>query len=159
MKKNLKPGDIIQVELNEKKRYFQFIYEDEEYMAGHLIRAFQYEISANQKPDIIAIVNSPVEFYSYTRVLEGIKGGFWNHIGNSPIEIDFVPPTFRQTNDVASSTPKSKNWFIWKKQFSRKQFVGELTEEYKKLPVSSVFPPKAIVRWLETGAHGFATPE
>lgn len=158
MSYRINTGDIFEVQLTDKKVYFQFIYKDNEYMAGHLIRSFAYTISINEKPELKSIIQSNTIFYAYTRVIEGLKEGFWKKIGNIPIEDDFTPPIFRQTNDVYSITPKSNNWFIWQKEFSNKHFVGELNDEYKKLPVSAIYPPRAIVRWLETGDNGFKIP-
>jgi hypothetical protein len=159
MKVTIAPGDIIEVELKNRKKYFQFIYKDDEYMAGHLIRAFEYEVKPNEKPDMVKILKSPIAFYTYTRVVEGVKDGLWKKVANNPIEQNFEPPTFRQTNDVFSITPKSSKWFIWKKNFANKKMIGELTDEYKKLPISSIYPPVAIVKWLDTGTNGFKTPD
>lgn len=92
-------------------------------------------------------------------MIEGFKEGFWTKIGNIPIEDNFDPPVFRQTNDAASSTGKSEKWFIWKKQFANRRFIGALTDEYRSLPISSIFPPQAIVRWLEMGDTGFKMPD
>ena|SRR5690242_20648045 len=155
---SINTGDIFEVQLSDKKRYFQFIYKDDEYMAGHLIRAFIYANGIHEKPELRELIQSNVDFYTYTRVIEGLKEGFWKRISNVPIENDFNPPAFRQTNDVYSITPKSVNWFIWKGKFSTKQLIGKLTDKYKELPVSAIYPPKAIVRWLETGNNGFKIP-
>ena len=53
LNKNLKKGkftissgDILEVKLdNSNKRYFQFLYKDDNYMAGHVIRAFKIILS------------------------------------------------------------------------------------------------------------------
>ena len=159
MKHTILSGDIFEVKLKDGKKYFQFVYKDEEYMAGHLIRVFNYTVEKDENPKPNEVIKQPILFYAYTRIIEGIKEGFWNKVGNISIEKDFDSPTFRQTNDTFSTTPKSKNWFIWKNKFSNKKFIGELTDEYKKLPFSSIFPPQAIVKWMETSNHEFLIPE
>jgi hypothetical protein len=165
LKKNkikLVPGDVLEVLLaNGVKGYFQFIGKDDDYMAGHLIRAFEYfkPLSEITSPNVKEIVGSKIKFHSYTRVFEGIKDGLWTIIGNIPIEDNFEYPMFRQTSDVYSIVKKSYNWYIWKEDFNKAKKIGELTEEYKSLPVSSIYPPSAIVRWIETGWHGFMKPE
>ncbi len=68
-KLKLCPGDIIGVKLKEgNKGYFQFIGKDVDYMAGHLIRAFEYfkPQSDNSIPNFKAIVESKIKFHSYT---------------------------------------------------------------------------------------------
>lgn len=155
MNKKLQPGDIFEVKLGSLRKYFQFIYKDDEYMAGHLIRAFDYSTEEEASPNIQDILNAPILFYTYTRVIEGMKDNLWKKIANRQIGSSFEPPTFRQTND---HTPKSFNWFIWKEKFANKKVIGELTEKYKKLPVSAIYPPSAIVNWMKTGNSGFKEP-
>lgn len=113
----LVPGDILQVPLsNGNKGYFQFIGKDDDYMAGHLIRAFEYfkSLSENTSPSLNEIVGSKIKLHSYTRVFEGIKDGLWTIIGNVPIERNFEYPMFRETSDVYSLVKKSYNWYIRK---------------------------------------------
>ncbi len=156
------PGDILEVPLsNGNKGYFQFIGKDIDYMAGHLIRAFEHfkPLSENSIPNLKAIVESKIKFHSYTRVFEGIKDGLWTIVGNVPIEKNFEYPVFRQCDDVYSLVKKSYNWYIWKEDFSKAKKIGELSEEYKSLPVSGIYPPSAIVKWIETGWNGFMEPE
>jgi hypothetical protein len=105
----LNPGDIFEVKLNKGKRYFQFLYKDDEYMAGHLIRAFTFLSKVEEQPGLDDIIKSPIDFYTYTRVIEGTKKKLWERIGNRKIEDNFTPPVFRQTNDVFSLVPKSEN--------------------------------------------------
>lgn len=158
----LAPGDILEVPLSDgNKGYFQFIGKDDDYMAGHLIRAFEYLKSSSQafSPSLKEIVESKIKFHSYTRVFEGIKDGLWTIVGNIPIEKNFEYTMFRQCQDVYSMVKKSYNWYIWKEDFSKAKKIGELSEEYKNLPVSSIYPPSAIVKWIETGWHGFMQPE
>lgn len=165
LKKNrvkLVPGDVLEVTLNNGDQgYFQFIGKDDDYLGGHLIRAFEYfkSSSAKSSPNVKDIVGSAIKFYPYTRVFEGIKEGLWTIVGNVPIENNFEYPMFRQTSDVYSVVKKSYNWFIWKEDFNKATKIGELTEAYKDLPISSIYPPSAIVKWIETGWHGFMKPE
>lgn len=99
-KVKLKSGDIFEIPLEGKKAYMQFLFQDSEYLGGHLIRAFNYEIPNSQNADVSDIVKSGVKFYAYTRLIQGIEENLWTRITNSPIEADFIAPIFRQTTDV-----------------------------------------------------------
>lgn len=153
-------GDIFEVVLsNGNRRYFQFLYKDDNYMAGHVIRAFTFLQENDENINLQNLALSSIQFITHTRVFEGLKDKLWNKIGNIPLENNFDFPIFRQTNDVSSQVKKSTNWFIWQYDPENRKYIGELTDEYCKLPVSSIFPPSAIVEWLETGWHGFKMPE
>lgn len=153
-------GDIFEVPLNNgKKGYFQFLYKDDYYMAGHVIRAFQYYIKQEQNIKVETLTNYSIKFIAHTRVFQGLIDGLWNKVGNIPIESDFEQPVFRQTNDTYAKVKKSNNWFIWQFTPDNRTNIGELTDEFKNLPVSGILPPFAIVKWLETGWHGFKEPE
>jgi hypothetical protein len=86
--KKLAPGDILDVMMTTgDKGYFQFIGKDDDYMAGHLIRAFHYvNSSPTSLPDLQQILNSKVKFYAHTRIFEGIEDGLWSIVGTVPIE-------------------------------------------------------------------------
>ena len=153
-------GDIFEVPLKDNlSGYFQFLYKDDDYMAGHLIRAFDKVFSESQINNLQALIDLPIKFYTYTRVFEGLKEELWKKVGHIEIEKGFEPPVFRQTNDTYATVKKSYNWFIWQHSPQNKKHIGELTNEYKKLDVSSILPPSAIVEWIEMGWHGFKRPE
>jgi hypothetical protein len=44
---------------------------------------------------------------------------------------------------------KSYNWFIWQFNPENKKVIGELTQEYKELPMSGIYPTKAITVWID----------
>ena len=153
-------GDIFEVPLkNGTKGYFQFLYKDDNYMAGHVIRAFDYFASQDEHLMLDNIVTYPIKFIAHTRVFEGLKDGLWSKLGNMPLEADFQFPVFRQTNDTYALVKKSYNWFIWQYDPEKRTHIGELTDKYKHLPMSGILPSKAIVEWFETGWHGFKEPE
>lgn len=157
---SISSGDIFEVKLeNSDKRFFQFLYKDDNYMSGHVIRAFVYTLAGNVELNINDLSSCQVDFITHTRVFEGLKDELWAKIGNLPLEQDFEPPIFRQTNDVYSMVKKSHNWFIWQYNPENRKYIGNLTEKYEKLPFSSILPPIAIIEWLNTGWHGFMRPE
>lgn len=146
----LKSGDIFLSNLSEdKKGYFQFLYKDDSYLAGHLIRAFSY--TQKDYKNLEEIVKNPIAFYGFTRLFEGLKEGFWIRLGNVPIERNFEPPTFKTTIDTGQYIQKSYNWYVWKGNFAKAVKIGEMTDEYRDLPDSVIVSPKSIVEWLEAG--------
>lgn len=154
----VKPGDIFEVPLKqrERKAFLQYIFQDSEYLGGHLVRAFYAE---GVKSDLRQIVDSEIIFYAYTRLTQGIDLGLWNRIGNIPIERNFDPPVFRQTPDTIAYVQKSFKWNIFKAGSPDRKHLGELTDEYKHLPMAAVFAPVNIVLWLEEGKYPFKVPE
>lgn len=153
-------GDIFEVPLkNGFRMYFQFIYKDDSYLAGHLIRGFEYKAAKDDSFSLHDITRHGIKFYTHTRVFEGLKEGFWTKLGNVPIEADFDPPTFVTTADTIAYVKKSFEWYIWKGDFTKAKKLGALPEKYKDFPISALFPPSDIVEWFENGWHGFRQPE
>jgi hypothetical protein len=155
----VKGGDIFEVPMEDKKAYFQYVFQDIEFLGGHLLRVFDYEISKDKEAWIEDIVKAKVRFYAYTRLTQGIEENLWHKVGNFPIEQNFEPPLFRQTPDVYSVTKKSYRWNIFKAGTPERAQIGEVTDEYKDLPVAGVKPPSAIVQQIKTGWDGFLRPE
>jgi len=146
----IKSGDIFQSNLSgNRKGYFQFLYKDDSYLAGHLIRAFSFTQKDYKALD--EIVDNPIAFYGFTRVFEGLKEGYWIRLGNIPIESTFEPPMFKTTIDTRYYVQKSYNWHIWKGDFAKALKIGEMTDEYRYLPDSVIVSPESIVEWLEAG--------
>lgn len=155
----VKPGDVFEVYLDDKKSCIQYVFQDLEYLGGHLIRAFNYEVPKNQGVNIENVIKSGIKFYSYTRLTQGIDENLWSKIGNIPIESNFEAPRFRQTPDVYSMVKKSFKWNIFKAGTEERVHIGEVTDEYKDLPIAGVKPPTAIVQQIKTGWDGFLRPE
>lgn len=146
----LKSGDLFQSNLSgDKNGYFQFLYKDDSFMAGHLIRAFAF--TQKDFKSFKEIVNSPIAFYGFTRIFEGLKEGYWIRLGNIPIESNFEPPMFKITIDTRHYVQKSFNWYIWKGDFSKAKKIGEMEDKYRDLPNSVIVSPQSIVEWLEAG--------
>ena len=143
-------GDVFEVDIsNNSKGYIQFLYKDDTFLAGHLIRGFSDPNIEN------SVANENVLFYGYTRIFEGIKEGYWNKIRNVEIEPYFEPPTFKITIDTKAYVSKSNNWYIWKGDFDKAFKIGEMKEEYKNLPFSAIVSPETIVEWLKNRKADF----
>ncbi len=149
-------GDIFEIpQNNQKKAFFQFLFKDEFYMSGHLIRAFNLKIDYDKTIDLNELVKSEIKFHTYTRVLQGLRDKLWVKIGNIYLPNDFHAPFLRRTPDVGKPISVSKNWIILLPGTDYEKFVGELDDETRKIDIARIFPPFAIVKWLETGWHGF----
>lgn len=155
----VKPGDIFEVYLDAKKACIQYVFQDMEYLGGHLIRAFNYEGSRDQEIKLDDVIESGVKFYAYTRLTQGIEENLWSRIGNVPIESNFDAPMFRQTPDIYSMVKKSSKWNMFKAGTAERIHIGEVNNKYKDLPVAGVKPPSAIVQQIKTGSDGFLRPE
>ncbi|HEX8515801.1 MAG TPA: Imm26 family immunity protein [Bacteroidia bacterium] len=154
----IKAGDIFEVPLsNGKKQYIQFIFKNLNELGGDLIRAYDFELEKNEEVNTKELISKPIKFYCHGMLLLGIKLAMWSKIGNEPIEPNFEEPTFRGADEVYSMTKKSYKWYL--KKGADVKWIGELKEEYKKLPKAGVTPPIGVVRQLETGWDGFVTPE
>jgi len=155
---SIKCGDIFEIKLKNSKKYFQFVLKNIDYMDGDLIRGFYFECNSNYKPQTDEILNSGITAYTHTWIKPGIKEGFWEKIGNVQIEQGFESPFFRQTNDHLPQVQKSHNWFIWKGDIDNKIDIGELTDKYRKLPLSGINTPASIIKWIEKGDAAFKKP-
>jgi hypothetical protein len=158
-KVKVKSGDVFEVYLDDKKACIQYVFQDMEYLGGHLIRALNYEVPSNQDINIENAIKSGVRFYAYTRLTQGIEEDLWSKIGNVSIETGFEAPMFRQTPDVYSMVKKSSKWNIFKAGTAERIHIGEVNDKHKDLPVAGVKPPSAIVQQIKTGWDGFMRPE
>ncbi|MBE0551021.1 MAG: hypothetical protein IH619_01395, partial [Ignavibacterium sp.] len=91
-------------------------------------------------------------------IKQGTKRNIWQKVGNQTIEHQFEPPYFRETIDNYSEVKKSNKWKKFRSGSTQRWHIGELDEETRKLPTAGVLPPEAIVKWIETGWHGFLEP-
>ena len=157
---NIIPGDVFQASRSDGRfAYVQYIFQDPDYLGGHLIRSFDIYSSSPEPPELGSLVKSKILFFAYTRITQGMRDGILTKIGNFPIEKDFDAPLFRFTTDVFSKVKKSDQWRVFRAGSSKRRFIGSLSPEYRRLPIASVFPPEAIVSWIETGSTGFQEPE
>lgn len=155
--KKISSGDIFEVPIlnKQKKCYFQFLFKDDYYMAGHLIRAFNFEVEIDKTVTLEEISSKDIKFHTYTRVLQGLKDNLWVKIGNLELPDDFYPPFLKRTPDDGMNKLHSHNWIKLLPGTNYEEFIGELDDESRKFDYASIFPPFAIVKWLETGSHGF----
>lgn len=153
---SIKPGDIMKVPLsNGENRYFQFLFKNIEQLGGHLIRVFFIKGTGQQDPTPEEIVSAPIDFYTHTRVIEGLKDGHWTKFSNLPIEKDLKLPRFRKTPDLGSGKSYSDQWYLYDVDLKNPEFIGQLSREQRKLPVTGIFPSSFVKKWIETGTHGF----
>jgi hypothetical protein len=158
MKLSIKPGDVFETVVENKKRYLQYLINDDNCLNANVIRVFKYVGELNDHVDLQRIVQSSVDFFCHSYMKGGVSMNVWKKIGNAPLPKDFELPTFRQTNEVASVVSKSYQWFIWKVGEQRRR-IGELTDEYRALPVAGVTHPLDINKRIQTGINGFKYPE
>ncbi len=149
-------GDIFEVSAGGYKGYFQFLYKNDSFLNGHLVRGFKVKIRDDEFLTLEQILSKGTLFYGFTRVFEGLKEGFWTKIGNVEIESTFETPVFRITNDTSAYVSKSYDWYIWKHDFDKAKKIGALSAEYKSLPFSAIVPPERIVSWIENGRQEFS---
>ena len=146
----LRSGDVFQSDLKRgRKGYFQFLYQDDSFLSGHLIRAFSF--TRRTYSSLEEIVNGPVAFFGFTFLFEGLKERYWTRIGSIPVERTFEPPMFKTTDDTKYYVQKSYDWHIWKGNFADAIRIGEMTDEYRDLPDSVLVTPETLVEWLEAG--------
>ncbi len=153
----IESGDLFEVALRgDKKGYIQFLYKNDSFLAGHLIRAFSLRKDQLGESNLDHVVASQILFFGFTRIFEGIKEGYWKKVGNKKVELNFESPTFRITKDTKAYVERSLEWYIWKENFLEARKIGALSEEYKGLPFSAIVSPQTIVEWLEAGKQTFA---
>lgn len=69
-------GDVFEVLLSDDtKSYFQFLYKDDNYMGGHVIRAYNYRIPKMKDLVVEELFASGIKFIAHTRIFEGLKDG------------------------------------------------------------------------------------
>lgn len=155
-KRVIESGDLFEVHLqNDRKGYFQFLYKDDSFLAGHLIRAFLFEGTSLQEFNGDDVTCSGVMFFGFTRIFEGIQEGLWSKVGNSKLEANFEPPLFRITRDTNAYVERSLDWYVWRGDFAKATKIGALTEEYQNLPFSAIVSPSTVVEWFELGRQHF----
>jgi len=161
MKKRLKLeiGDIFCVKIsNEKYKFFQFILCDKFQMESDVIQVFSTISDHCLFENLSDIIKSDIEFYVCTSCKVGFKQGYWEKIGNIPIENKLEIPPFISIEDVSPTITKSHNWRI-RNVNEDYQFIGELPSDYKNLTQDGVWPAKYVVNKIETGKFGVPLEE
>ncbi len=136
-------GDIIELEQDGKKVYFQYLKESEDNNTLEGIRLF-YDIYTDRPEDIASVIKGDFFFLTFP-LKHGIKEKGVTLVGNVTIPKDIVfPKSFRRKNMFGSG------WRILLEGGSSK-VVQELNEEQKKLSPSGMWSIPLIFENLEKG--------
>jgi Immunity protein 26 len=153
-------GDIFEVPLGPGlKGYFQYLGKDSSQIGGAVIRAFKNHYNENESPDVVQIVESPVDFHTHTVLQWGIKDKLWKKIGREKVKGNANEILFRDSDDYGDSSVKvSKRWRVWRVGGQR-DYVGELKGEHRLAEIGSVFPPSDVVERMKTGRSNYFYPQ
>jgi hypothetical protein len=161
--RSTKVGDIFCAVIDgQYKMYLQYIVSDITQLNSDVIRAFKKKYSLDDSPELAEIVKDEVAFYAHCCTRAGIKREYWEWVGNisdvGPIE----PILFRSSEDEGhrkgeEPVKTSFKWWIWKVNEEHK-YVGKLEGENRKAEIGGVFPPKYIVKRMQTGMYGGVYP-
>lgn len=147
-------GNVFCVEIrNEYKCYFQYIANDWTILNSVVIRVFKRHYPMAYEPNMDEIVHDSVTFYAHTILRAGLNFGAWYKVGTSKELGDTENIMFRAFDDVnygLRGQTKSTKWRIWKINESI-QFVGEMTDAYRKYDIGFIFSYIDIVAKIETG--------
>lgn len=159
----IKEGDVFSADLGDgRMRYLQYVMLDPSEMNSEVIRVFKYESTSGTKPDLETMVQSEVDFYAHVVVKWGVQMGFWEKIGNVPIEKDFEPPYFRSVPLTLRNMEgnkiifcKTNDWQAWQagQEFEDRKPIGYLNEETGKYHRGDIIPPAQIVERMKTGLY------
>ncbi len=147
-------GDVFCVEIDSQyKVYLQYVAVDMTMLNSTVIRVFKTKYSIDSDEDIETIVNDDIWFYAHTMLQVGLKGNYWYKCGKSknignPESIMFRIP---EEGDLSIITV-SHNWDIWKIN-KEMQWVGNLTEDLKKIDLGDVFSPIFIYEKIKYGEY------
>jgi hypothetical protein len=145
-----KTGDIYK--FNSKyleNEYFQFIFEDKEYLGGDLIRGFVNE--QKNELEIKEILDLPIKYYTYTCIIPGYKFDYWDKIGNISIEEDFIAPPFKCLLGDLKNDQLHYYWYLHQPGIREDIFIGDynnILDEYFK---ASVRMPVPLINWIQIG--------
>lgn len=155
-----KIGNIFCAEIDgQYKCYFQYIANDLTELNSSVIRLFKRHYPIEYIPDFDEIVKDEVSFYAHTVLSVGIRYGYWSKVGKSKDLGNPEDATFRMIEEIEfRHLKKSYNWYVWKinQPFD---FIGELTDEYRKADIGMVFSCIEIVHRIRTGKYTFDLPE
>lgn len=149
-------GDIFCVEIdNQYKAYFQYIAKDWEMLNSTVIRSFKSRYPIDYNPTMDEIVNDEVYFYAHAILRIGILYEAWYKVGTSKNLGDTQNIMFRWYDDINTKyMTKSKKWCIWKIG-EKREFIGEMRDEYKDYNLGIIFTYSDIVSKIATGDFGF----
>jgi hypothetical protein len=163
MKANIKIGDVFSVEINDQKRYFQYIAKDLTQLNSEVIRAFKRKYAIDERAELVEIVKDEVDFCAHVFLKLGIKMQFWKKEGNiaNVGKIDNI--LFKDTNDYGIKlgdvpVKTSNKWHVWRinENFSK---VGKLEGDNQKAFVGLVINPLGIIELLKGNKYPPTYPE
>ena len=158
-------GDIFSVELEGgKKKYFQYVGNDQTQLNSDVIRAFKRIYSLDAKPDISEIVSDDIDFYAHCVTKFGIKMKLWEKVGNTADVGHLNQVLFRESQDYGRKPGEapvllSHDWYVWRANDSDFTKVGQLKGENTKAYVGLVFNPYGIVELLKGNKYPINYPE
>ena len=148
--KKIKIGDVFKIDLsNNKKAFGQYIFADK--LEGPIIQIFDLILDQEETIELSEITSRSLLFPPIiTGVFSAIKSGYWEIIGNQPIE-NFIYPKFISTL-WDQKTGKARIWFLWDGKNETK--IGwSLPENFKKYEYRVVWSPFDVVERIEKGGE------
>jgi hypothetical protein len=159
-----KVGDVFRYSFNGSCRYLQYIGNDDLQLKGDVIRVFKGIFSLKDNFDIETILSLPVDFYCISYVINCVKFGNWEKIGNSSVIGDISDIRFRcaaDYGDIMNGEPIkfSNHWYVWKLGDSETTNLGSLIGYWKNAHIGGLLPPDYINERLREGKYKFIYPE
>ena len=159
-----KMGDVFKYQYDNKCRYLQYIGIDELQLSGDVVRIFAGEFPSDDIPSIDSLLSSPVDFYCITYVINCVKFGHWEKIGNSSNIGDYQNIKFRcaaDFGDLVDGEPikTSDDWYVWRLGDTQIKEIGKLTGEWKTADIGVLLPPNYINERMREGSYNFIYPE
>lgn len=102
-------GDVFEVQLDNCKKYFQYIANDMTQLNSSVIRAFVEEYPLDYSPILENITAGKVDFYAHTVLRWGIQSGLWYKVGRISFEED-VNVLFRTYDEDAYVSYPNVGW-------------------------------------------------
>ena len=136
-----KKGNIFCIDIDNQKRYFQYVADDKTELNSSVIRVFKRIYPTNHIPKMEEIINDEIDFYAHTVLKVGVWKGAWTKVG-------FI-------NDLGNTEDIyfkwfDKDWYTWKIN-NEMIDIKDCWRDLEKCHLGIVFSYKSILSRIRTG--------
>jgi hypothetical protein len=144
MKKKVQIGDIIEIKTNKGLAYAQYVLKKEKW--GALIRVLE-GLFEKRPPHFSKLVENPERFITFFPLGAAVNRGIFEVVSNRRVPERFESfPIFRASGNVLANKSED-NWWLWDGE--KEWFIGNLTDDLKKLPLRQVINDTLLIDRIE----------
>ena len=144
MAKRIRLGDVFEIPTSRGLAYAQYVHKRPEW--GALIRVLP-GFHSSRPPQVDRLVAEPARFVVFFPLQQAVSRKIFEVVANGPIPDEAKElPLFRARGFI-DREGRVQDWWLWNGE--REWKIGELSDEYRRLPIREVWNDTLLISRIE----------